>query len=407
MKRLATIAMFAAAVAAAQSLSAAVDRIPLRDGWRFFRAALSTDEHDFTFDRMSAWLDGKNAPARMPGKNHHCVKPDCDDSLWREVTVPHDWGIERTFDAMQNDIYEANLDMTGVGWYRMKFNVEGAKLAVGGKQAEVAPGGKVYFACDGAASFAMAWINGRFVGGWPYQYTSWRVDLTPHLKDGENVLAVRTEQYSAANRWYGGAGLYRECCLEVCPRDHLVADSVFITTPVVEKDRAVVRVQYEMSESGRKEYSFEVKNPRLWDIDDPHLYTLSLEGETFRYGIRKFSCHADERGFQLNGRRVQLRGMCLHNSASAKKPPCGGLVVFIICALKHNRRETITTRIRTAIKPLVTHVGVCFTRTASICIRIRTTITCDNRCILLRVNTFTAKAGFLSFYAGLSNQLQK
>ena len=66
MKRLATIAMFAAAVSAAQSLLAAVDRIPLRDGWRFFRAALSTDEHDFTFDRMSAWLDGKNAPARMP-----------------------------------------------------------------------------------------------------------------------------------------------------------------------------------------------------------------------------------------------------------------------------------------------------------------------------------------------------
>lgn len=320
MKRLITMAMLGAAVSAvqaAETLSAAVDRIPLRDGWRFFRAALSTDEHDFTFDRMSAWLDGKNAPARMPGKNHHCVKPDCDDSLWREVTVPHDWGIERTFDAMQNDIYEANLDMTGVGWYRMKFNVEGTKLAVGGKQAEVSPGGKVYFACDGAASFAMVWINGRFVGGWPYQYTSWRVDLTPHLKDGENVLAVRTEQYSAANRWYGGAGLYRECCLEVCPRDHLVADSVFITTPVVEKDRAVVRVQYEMSESGRKEYSFEVKNPRLWDIDDPHLYELSLEGETFRYGIREFSCHADERGFQLNGRRVQLRGMCLHQDLGA------------------------------------------------------------------------------------------
>ena len=53
------------------------------------------------------------------------------------------------------------------------------------------------------------------------------------------------------------------------------------------------------------------------------------------------------------------------------------------CASEHNRRETIAPRIRTAVKSLVAHVGICFTRTASICIGIRTTITCDNRGVLL------------------------
>jgi len=296
----------------------ALERIPLRDGWKFFRATLSTDEHDFTFDRMSAWLDGRNAPRRMPGRNHRFVRSDCDETEWRTVSVPHDWGVEGAFDAGQNGIFEANLDMTGVGWYRIRLKVDGGRLRVEGGEEELPPDGKVFFSCDGAASFAMVWINGRFVGGWPYQYTGWRVDLTPYLKrDGENVLAVRTEQYPAANRWYGGAGLCRDCWLEVCPRDHLVAGSVFITTPEVAKERALVHVSYEMSEGGRKERSFEVANPHLWDVDDPHLYTLELEGVKFRYGIRTFSCHADARGFQLNGRRVQLRGMCVHQDLGA------------------------------------------------------------------------------------------
>ena len=48
-------------------------------------------------------------------------------------------------------------------------------------------------------SYAEVWLNGKFVGGWPYGYASWRVDLTPFVKfGGENVVAipqVRAEQF--------------------------------------------------------------------------------------------------------------------------------------------------------------------------------------------------------------------
>lgn len=126
-----------------------------------------------------------------------------------------------------------------------------------------------------------------------------------------------TAQYPESNRWYGGAGLYRECALEVYPENHIVPDSVFITTSEVTKERALVRVTYEMSGEGKKEKAFEVRNPHLWDVDDPYLYTLEIEGAKFRYGIRFIDFFADERGFQLNGRRVQLRGMCLHQDLGA------------------------------------------------------------------------------------------
>ena len=107
--------------------------------------------------------------------------------------------------------------------------------------------------------------------------------------------------------------MYRECRFAFCPADYLIPGSVAITTPEVTKERAIVHVEWEMSRSGKKARTFTVNNPRLWDIDDPHLYTLELEGETFRYGIRTIAFYPDARGFQLNGRRVPLNGVCIHH----------------------------------------------------------------------------------------------
>lgn len=46
---------------------------------------------------------------------------------------------------------------------------------------------------DGAMAHAKVWLNGRYVGTWPYGYNSFRMDLTPYVGEGENVLAVRLD----------------------------------------------------------------------------------------------------------------------------------------------------------------------------------------------------------------------
>jgi len=48
----------------------------------------------------------------------------------------------------------------------------------------IPPNGRVFFECDGAMSYAMLYLDGKFLGGWPYGYTRWRVDLTEGLKKG-------------------------------------------------------------------------------------------------------------------------------------------------------------------------------------------------------------------------------
>ena len=303
-------------------------KVPLKTGWKFVKA----DDPKYVCDasmsnearKLSAILDRAERGDLSGGIDFDWAKPSFDDSSWKEVRVPHDWGVEKPFDS-DRAYGDAFLDVTGIGWYRLKLRVESGELKVGGRAIPVPNDGKVYFECDGAMSYAMLYVDGKFAGGWPYGYTRWRVDLTEHIVRGirlrqgyggqavEHVVAIRCHNIPDSSRWYTGGGLYRDCRLLVCSEDHVVPSSVFITTPEVTARRAKVRVRYEMSKSGKKDYSFYVENPRLWDIDDPYLYSVDIEGDKYRYGIRTISFNSDERRFQLSGRTVPLNGVSMHH----------------------------------------------------------------------------------------------
>ena len=294
-------------------------KVPLDAGWRFVKADDPAAGTNLSMQAMSAILDRAARGDTSGAPSFDWAAPGFDDSSWNEVRVPHDWGVDKPFDP-DLPYGDAFLDVTGVGWYRIKLRIEGGKLKMDCGAVEIPPDGKVYFECDGAMSYAMLYLDGKFLGGWPYGYTRWRVDLTAGLggglavpPDGEHVIAVRCHNIPHSSRWYTGGGLYRDCRLLVCPEDHVVPGSVFITTPEVTARRAKVRVRYEMSKGGKKDYSFDVPNPRLWDIDDPYLYTVDVEGDKYRYGIRTIAFHSDERRFQLNGRTVPLNGVSMHH----------------------------------------------------------------------------------------------
>lgn len=291
----------------------ATEKVALKTGWRFVKGDEPAAGTNLTIKAMSAMLDRACVGDVSGAPVFAWAKPEFDDSSWGEVRVPHDWGVEKPFDS-DRAYGDAFLDVAGIGWYRLKFRVEGGKLKVGDGEVEIPGNGCVFFECDGAMSYAMLYVNGSFAGGWPYGYTRWRVDITSLLSsDGENTLAIRCCNVADSSRWYTGGGLYRNCRLLVCPEDYVLPGSVFITTPEVTAKSARVHVRYEMSKSGKKDYSFTVGNPRLWDIDDPYLYTVDIEGDKYRYGIRTISFNSDERRFQLNGRTVPLNGVSMHH----------------------------------------------------------------------------------------------
>src|SRR5208282_3626651 len=110
----------------------------------------------------------------------------------------HDWGIEGPF-RQEYPGGTGKLAWWGVGWYRKHFGIPGK------------PAGDRYaLQVEGAMSHTAVWVNGRFVGGWPYGYASFELDLTPYVKPTEdNVLSIRLNSPLESSRWYPGAGIYR------------------------------------------------------------------------------------------------------------------------------------------------------------------------------------------------------
>jgi beta-galactosidase len=92
-------------------------------------------------------------------------------------------------------------------------------------------GRRLYLDVDGAMAYANVWLNGQYVGGWPFGYASWRVDLTPHIKFGaENVLAIRLDNPPESSRWYPGGGIYRNVWLVKASPVHVAHWGTHVTT---------------------------------------------------------------------------------------------------------------------------------------------------------------------------------
>ena len=93
-------------------------------------------------------------------------------SGWRTVNLPHDWSIEGPFGPEYGS--GNGYAPGGIGWYRRHFTLDAAH-----KDKLVA----IEF--DGVYDHAEVWINGHFVGGRPYGYSSFQCDLTPLLRFGD------------------------------------------------------------------------------------------------------------------------------------------------------------------------------------------------------------------------------
>ena len=331
------------------------------DNWRFAKGDPTGGGSGLIYQNLAKWIEFSAAeystnfprtrPEGNPGSGVFYALPDFDDRNWQQVNLPHDWAIE----GPVNQKFEgetAKLEYWGPVWYRKHFNITAADS-----------GRKIFFDIDGAMSFSEVWLNGQFVGGWPYGYTSFELDLTPFIKfGGENVLAVRLDTPAEASRWYPGGGIYRNVWLTKTAPVHIAHNGTCVTTPKVDSSEADVQIAvtvanetdatskalvkneiFELNADGRKgntagvistqemncaahawtdcAASLSVSHPRLWSVNKPNRYivvtTVEQDGKILdRYetpfGIRTIEFTADH-GFLLNGQRLPTHGVCLHS----------------------------------------------------------------------------------------------
>ncbi len=278
-----------------------------------------------------------------------------DDSDWRTLNLPHDWGVEGDFDInLPGDT--GKLPWSGVGWYRKTFDVA-AKDA----------NKRVLLEMDGAMSNAKVWCNGQYVGGWPYGYASWALDLTPFIKKGApNKLAIRLDNLPDSSRWYPGGGIYRDVHLTLTNSVHVAhwgtqidaqsvgdgntkkagparmgikttiqnegakARDVRLISTVLDANFKVVAqtdspVSLKAGASQTVSNALMFFNARKWNLKDPYRYTLVtqikdgqqvLDRYNTPFGVRDIAWVADK-GFLLNGKIVQIQGVCMHHDLGA------------------------------------------------------------------------------------------
>ncbi|WP_159523865.1 beta-galactosidase GalB [Sunxiuqinia indica] len=283
------------------------------------------------------------------GDDSLASQSEYDDAAWRTLNLPHDWSVEGKFSKDNASTTAEAALPTGIGWYRKTFTVP-----------ENSKGKQLYIDFDGVFQNSKVWINGQLLGERPNGYISFRYELTPYLKYGEqkNVIAVRVDNSEQPNsRWYTGSGIYRNVWLTTTDSVHVAHWGTFVTTPEVNPQQATVnlaillsgtrpnegniQISTQIKDSDNKvvgeqksalskneaiiHQSFKLKDPKLWSVDQPNLYKAVTRVFVGRdlvdqyetpFGVRYFKFDA-ENGFFLNGKHLRIDGVCLHSNWGA------------------------------------------------------------------------------------------
>jgi beta-galactosidase len=274
------------------------------------------------------------------------------DGQWRNLNLPHDWSIESNFSSSFPATNQGGALPGGIGWYRKTFTVPTS-----------AKNKNTSIEFDGVYKNSEVWINGHYLGKRPYGYINFSYDLTPHLNYGKpNVIAVKVDNsLQPDSRWYSGSGIYRDVKLVTTNKVAIAESGVFITTPIINKSKATVSIQYYVSNTGNQNErvnlytdvydaagkkiasskqielrtlsagsnayidQLQINTPILWSTAKPYLYKavtrIERNGQLIdevktNFGVRSFRFDPAN-GFFLNNQPLKIQGVCMHHDLGA------------------------------------------------------------------------------------------
>jgi len=301
----------------------------------------NVNEISVTLEKQSFNDDWRFAKGELNGAE----QINFNDKKWRSLRLPHDWAIEGPF-SKKYSARNGGLPVFGTAWYRKTFTLP-----------TESKGKLVSITFDGVMANSQVYVNGELVGERPFGYIGFQYDISQYLKPvGQaNIIAVKVAPENYAARWYSGSGIYRNTWLEINDPIHIEAWSTQVSTPVINENTTLVSIKTNIVNKGKSsdvkvefiindadgkqvaktsqqitsnasqtkqvDAQLSLNNLRRWDINDPYRYqvisNIVLNGKVIDtdsqpLGIRTIEYKADD-GFWLNGRRVEIQGVCLHH----------------------------------------------------------------------------------------------
>ncbi len=321
------------------------ERLLLDFGWRFHFGHACDASKDFGYG------SGRSGNFQKTGNFLPASSLAFDDSDWTPVDLPHDWAIELPFvndPALASKGFHPlgrDYPETSVGWYRRDFQLD-----------ESDKGKSISLEFDGAYRETMVVLNGFYIGRHSGGYDPFHFDVTTFANPGgRNVLLVRVDATSSDGWFYEGAGIYRHVWLVKTNPVHVRQWGTFVSSelkpgsaalsirtelvndmPEAKDARVVstildpdgkevgksVTASVSLAAGGEQEVEqkIAVSQPRLWSLEECHLYSLVTEirsgGDVVdryvtRFGIRSIAMDPS-RGLLLNGNPVKVKGTCNH-----------------------------------------------------------------------------------------------
>lgn len=279
------------------------------------------------------------------------------DGSWRNIDLPHDWSIENLPDQKPGEVVgpfskaspgatATGYTVGGTAWYRKIFTMKAGE-----------PYTQTLINFDGVYMNCEVYVNGKLLARHPYGYTPFDVDITSALKPAgqANVIAVKVRNEGKNTRWYSGSGIYRHVWLIRKQPLRIAHNGVWVITESLSADKAKIKVSAIIENATNKAAAYQlliklispdgkvaqsvniptkapsagkqidqyitVNRPKAWSVEKPDLYTAEVQiisnGKVTDktktvFGIRTIHFDATT-GFTLNGKRVLLKGGCMHH----------------------------------------------------------------------------------------------
>ncbi|OHX64662.1 glycoside hydrolase family 2 protein [Flammeovirga pacifica] len=264
------------------------------------------------------------------------------EGKWEGVGIPHSFSIP---------YFRSESFYVGYGWYQKNLEINKDWL-----------GKVIKLEFDGVFQVAEVFLNGKKVGEHHGGYTSFQIDISNAVKEGENLLAVRVNNIwdaqlapRAGEHVFSG-GIYRDVYLNITDKLYIDWHGVAITTPNISTEKSDVKIATTIKNESSQSKTFElvsqlidadgnviselkntqtiegnntgeihqetkdIEQPHLWTLEDPYRYHIQqsvyeasklVDQKTTKFGFRWFEWTADK-GFFFNGKHLFLEGVNVH-----------------------------------------------------------------------------------------------